>query len=303
MSSLKPRRKRPGKPSLQPRSGRRPSNPRLGSHRRRRLCPGAGRRSSKLAADQRRGNARPIIIFEFNHPQAEDGRGSLFGNSLELAKFIARDMSGVKTVAYIPRTIKGHAVLAAMACSEIVMAPDAEMGEAGIDEKSIDATMQIAYKEIADVHKTVPPAIALGMLDKSLKVEKVVTEVSTEYVLSTEIDELKKHHAVQSREELSPSPLLFSGRQAPRSVRRPCRQPSWSTTGTMSPERSICRPRPSATIRRYRWVAAVRDPRQRRDHDRRRHRNSEQDQGSNRGRRQFRLPLDRQRRRLAEDCM
>ncbi len=169
---------------------------------------------AKLATSERRSDTRPMIIFEFFHPQAEDGRGSLFGNSLELAKFIARDMSGVKTVAYIPRTIKGHAVLPAMACSEIVMAPDAEIGDAGADEKTIDATMRMAYKEIADVHKTVPPAIALGMLDKNLKVEKVVTDVSTEYVLSSEMDDLKKHQHIQSHEELSPTPLLFSGRQA-----------------------------------------------------------------------------------------
>ena len=44
-------------------------------------------------------------------------------------------MAGVKTVAYIPQTIKGHGVLVALACEEIVMNPEAELGEAGVDEK------------------------------------------------------------------------------------------------------------------------------------------------------------------------
>jgi membrane-bound serine protease (ClpP class) len=52
------------------------------------------------------------------------------------------------------------------------------------------------------------------MLDKNVKVLKVVTEVATEFVLSTDLEELKKRHAVQGQEELSPVPGLFSGRQA-----------------------------------------------------------------------------------------
>jgi membrane-bound serine protease (ClpP class) len=169
---------------------------------------------SRLADKSPRGGGpRPIIIFEFSPGQADGGRGSTFGNSLELAKFIARDLTGFKTVAYIPRTIKGHAVLVAMACQEIVMAPDAEIGDAGIDEKIIDPTTRSGYMEIADAHKTIPPAIALGMLDKNVKVLKVVTDVATEFVLSSELEELKKHHVVQRQEELSPSPGLFSGRQ------------------------------------------------------------------------------------------
>jgi membrane-bound serine protease (ClpP class) len=157
---------------------------------------------------------RPILIFEFWPGQADGGRGSTFGNSLELAKFIARDLSRFKTVAYIPRTIKGHAVLVAMACDEIVMAPDAEIGEAGIDEKTIDPTTRSGYLEIAAAHKSVAPVLALGMLDKNVKVIKVVTDQATEFVLASELDELKKHHAIQKQEELSPSPGLFSGREA-----------------------------------------------------------------------------------------
>ncbi|HEY2149039.1 MAG TPA: NfeD family protein [Pirellulales bacterium] len=157
---------------------------------------------------------RPILIFEFWPGQADGGRGSTFGNSLELAKFIARDLSRFKTVAYIPRTIKGHAVLVAMACDEIVMAPDAEIGDAGIDETTIDPTTRSGYLEIAAAHKSVAPALALGMLDKNVKVLKVVTDQATEFVLPSELDELKKHRTIQKQEELSPSPGLFSGREA-----------------------------------------------------------------------------------------
>jgi membrane-bound serine protease (ClpP class) len=174
----------------------------------------------KMAVSQLAGKSppgagpRPILIFEFWPGQADGGRGSTFGNSLELAKFIARDLSRFKTVAYIPRTIKGHAVLVAMACDEIVMAPDAEIGDAGIDEKTIDPTTRSGYLEVAAAHKSIAPALALGMLDKNVKVLKVVTDQATEFVLPSELDELKKHHAIQKQEELSPSPGLFSGRES-----------------------------------------------------------------------------------------
>jgi membrane-bound ClpP family serine protease len=170
---------------------------------------------SHLMSKMPAGGGRPIIVFEFAPGQADAGKGSEFGRALALAKYIAssRDLNGVKTVAYIPKTIKGHAVLAAMACEEIIMAPNAEIGEAGIDETAIDPPTRDAYKQIADAHKVIPAAVALGMLDKDLKVLKVVTGTDTEFILSSELEELKKHRAVQTVEELTPTPGLYSGRR------------------------------------------------------------------------------------------
>ncbi len=162
------------------------------------------------------GGPRPVVIFEFSPGQEEAGKGSDFGRSLELARFIAtgHELSGVKTVAYIPKTIKGHAVLVALACEEIVMAPTAQIGEAGIDESTIGPTIRAGYTEIANARKTVPLPIALGMLDKELKVLKVTTDLGTDFCLSTDLDELKKHRAVQKTEELTPRPGLYSGDKA-----------------------------------------------------------------------------------------
>jgi membrane-bound ClpP family serine protease len=162
------------------------------------------------------GGPRPILVLEFVAGQADGGRGSEFGRAMELAKFISSspELNGVKTVAYVPHTVKGHAVLAIMACEEIIMAPDAEIGDAGIDETNIGPTIRSGYKEIAEARKTIPTAIALGMLDKDLRVLKVVTELGTEFVLASDLDELKKHRAVQKVEELTPTPGLYTGRKA-----------------------------------------------------------------------------------------
>ncbi len=161
------------------------------------------------------GGPRPVLILELFTGQTEGGVGSKFSRAMDLAKYLtSSDMARVKTVAYIPKTIKGHAVLVAMACEEIVMAPDAEIGDAGIDEQVIGPTIRSGYKEISDARSTIPSAIALGMLDRDLKVLKVTTEVGTEYVLEDGLAELEKRRLVQSIEELRPRPLLVDGQRA-----------------------------------------------------------------------------------------
>ena len=162
------------------------------------------------------GGPRPILVLEFVAAQADGGRGSEFGRAMELAKFISSspELNGVKTVAYVPHTVKGHAVLAIMACEEIIMAPDAEIGDAGIDETNDRPHDSQRLQGNRRGAKTIPTAIALGMLDKDLRVLKVVTELGTEFVLSSDLDELKKHRAVQKVEELTPTPGLYTGRKA-----------------------------------------------------------------------------------------
>ena len=154
-----------------------------------------------------------VLIFEFEVPagQAQYGRGSEFGASYDLANFLSGDELNVaRTVAYIPKSIAGHAVLVAMACGDVIMAPDAEIGPAGVDEPVINSTMFGAYKEISNRRKTVPTEIALKMLDPSRRVLQVETEIGTEFVTPEQFKELRKQHTVRSSLELS-QPGRFSG--------------------------------------------------------------------------------------------
>jgi membrane-bound serine protease (ClpP class) len=178
----------------------------------------------KALSEMPPGESRPVLVFDFASTQNQFGQGSDFGRSLALARFLSgRELSAgkmaAKTVAYIPKALKGHAVLVAMACEEIVMAPDAQIGQAGIDEPAeepIDPTIRSGYREIANRRRTIPGEVALGMLDKNVEVLKVETEVSPVFVLSTELDELRKKHTIQSQRVLSRAGQLaqFSGREA-----------------------------------------------------------------------------------------
>src|SRR5687768_17080121 len=107
------------------------------------------------------GDSRPVLIIEFSIGQSKDGQGSDFHSAHALAEFlVSKELSHVKTVAYIPETIRGHAVLVALACREIVMAPSAEIGEAGIDELDQVGFRKEAYTRIASATRTVPVAVA-----------------------------------------------------------------------------------------------------------------------------------------------
>ncbi|MEX0978832.1 MAG: NfeD family protein, partial [Pirellulales bacterium] len=163
---------------------------------------------------------RPVLVLEFSSNNNQSGQGSDFERALGLARYLSgRESSKIKTVAYIPGALKGHAVLAAMACEEIVMAPDAVIGEAGIDEpqqEAIDATVRSGYAEIANRRRTIPVEVALAMLDKNVELLRVETDVSPEFVLRTELAALKEKHTIHSEKTLSaPGQFaLFTGREA-----------------------------------------------------------------------------------------
>lgn len=135
---------------------------------------------------------RPILVLEFWPPAGSEGGGSEFERSLALARFlISPELRSVRTVAFIPRALTGHAVLVAMACEEIMMSPDATMGLAGAGEPSIGPTMRGGYTEIAGSRRTVPAALALGMLDAELTVSRVETSQGVLYAWKDELEKIK----------------------------------------------------------------------------------------------------------------
>ena len=153
-------------------------------------------------------DTRLVLIFEFDVPKGQKnfGRGSEFGAAHDLANFLSsEELNAVRTVAYLPQSIEGHAVLVAIACQEIVMAKDASIGAAGIDEPVITPTLRAAYTEIANRRRTVPAIVALGMLDPALEVLDVETETGSEFVTREGLAQLKKHRATKEPVVVKPA--------------------------------------------------------------------------------------------------
>ncbi|MHB8863054.1 MAG: NfeD family protein [Pirellulaceae bacterium] len=147
----------------------------------------------KVLADLPTGRTRPIVILEFRPEDPTAGYTGDFERALALARYLASDrFNRVRTVAYIPTTVEGHAVLAVLACEEIIIAPDARLGAAGRGEATIDPTMVAAYREIAERRRTIPAPLVLGMLDPQLAVVEVqLVGGGTRYVLPDELETLR----------------------------------------------------------------------------------------------------------------
>ena len=162
----------------------------------------------------KRGTERGVLVLRFDPaPQGGTG-GSDFGRAFELAKFLSdARLDGVKTVAFLPEGATGHAVLVALACEEIVMPPDAVLGPANADEPAVDDAMRAAYAQIAGRRRTVPPAVALALLDPAVRVVRASTDDGDQFVAAGDVDALRRRTAVLAVEELAPAPISLTGRR------------------------------------------------------------------------------------------
>lgn len=147
---------------------------------------------------------RPLLILEFSGPTGQIGSGSQFGRCLELAQYLSGErVRAVQVAAFLPQGCVGHAVLPVLACEQLIVGEEAVFGEAGGDEPFIDDIMRQSYASIAARHNTVPPAMALAMLDKNLAVCQVTTNDGTRFVLERDLPAVQKEVAVSKVENLS----------------------------------------------------------------------------------------------------
>ncbi len=159
---------------------------------------------------------RPLLVLEFRPREGTAGETSEFDRSFSLARFLASDaLRQVRTVAYLPLTVKGHSLLPVLSCQQIVMAPDAQLGEAGITDEHVAPEVRLVYQEFSSRRRVIQPAVALGMLDRTLTVFEVKTPQGPRYVLAEELEQLKQAgEATESRTVIPAGDMgLFTGRQ------------------------------------------------------------------------------------------
>ncbi|GIW90880.1 MAG: nodulation protein NfeD [Pirellulaceae bacterium] len=151
------------------------------------------------------GPARAVCVLEFAPGGENLGEGSQFERALAVARFLLSErMSRVRTVAYVPRGLRGHAVLVALACEELAMGQEAEFGPAGSDTELLDAAVKEAYRSIADRRRTVPAAVALALVDPAAEVYRVeLLDGSTRYVSAEELAQLRRQATISKEETLS----------------------------------------------------------------------------------------------------
>ncbi len=181
------------------------------------------RTSDRLLAEVRANQdaRRPLLVLQLDPPLGEldATEGSHFERALALANFLtSRQMNGVRTVAFLPKSIQGHGTLLALACEEIVMAPDALLGNAGIREVAngaIRRSVIAAYREIAETRLTIPVALAVAMIDPAVEVLQVETEDGIQFVLRADFESFSQEHEIVEQKVLVPAGTMadFDGRE------------------------------------------------------------------------------------------
>jgi len=120
------------------------------------------------------------------------GRGSVFGPSYDFASLLTSErFAHIRFIAFMPQSVQGHALLVALACNERIMAANAEMGAAGIDEPRITPTQRQAYEEIAK-RRNIPVALAAKLLDPQAALVEVHTEHGLRLIAPADVENLRQ---------------------------------------------------------------------------------------------------------------
>ena len=144
----------------------------------------------------------PVVVFEFVPGDKAPGRSPL-GASSDLARFVSRDLdvserTRVRTVAFVPKGLEGYAVLAALACDDIVMASGSSLGPITPESDTPDDDALTFVKNLAKKKRREPEAALFqGMVNKDLDVRRVKTaDNQVHYVLSTDLEAFQKERAI-----------------------------------------------------------------------------------------------------------
>ncbi|MEM9412265.1 MAG: hypothetical protein AAGA30_14210, partial [Planctomycetota bacterium] len=131
---------------------------------------------------------RPVVVLEFDISRGSTGRGSSLGACVDLARLLrSPSMNRVTTVGFLPAPVgladqlettglNGHAVLVALATDQLAIAENVFIGEAGIDETTVEPFVQQTYRDIISKRLTLQLPVALAMLDRSQELYRVVTD-------------------------------------------------------------------------------------------------------------------------------
>jgi len=152
--------------------------------------------TEQALAQARDKNLWPVIVFEIQPGKSDYLRAMGLANFITGPKF-----QGATTIAFLPETVTGHALLVALACDQIVLGKNATLGSAGQDETTIDADVRSGYLKISQRRQKLPDEIVLGMLDRALEVHLVEADVEGQrrerYLLADQLADWRtKHNAL-----------------------------------------------------------------------------------------------------------
>jgi membrane-bound ClpP family serine protease len=141
-----------------------------------------------------------VVIFDFN-PSGKDAASPEFGACGDFAIHI-QGMTDVRTVAYVHRKASGHTVLPILACNEIVVGPQAMLGEIVATGEPLHSTHVNVYKDLITKLRPAHWALVRKMADANAQVRKGKNDGADWYV-----DQLQKGEFPRKLELTNTAPL------------------------------------------------------------------------------------------------
>lgn len=144
-------------------------------------------------------NLKGLLFLEIQPGSSE------FSDVWGLADWLATKIPDVTTVAWLPKKVEGHNVILALACREIVMAPDAELGDIGRGEMLEETRQNLVLDIVAKSNNPkLSPALVRKMMDRSVELVRITLQKgegqnateTTEVVSGDELKRLQDQKAV-----------------------------------------------------------------------------------------------------------
>jgi len=161
----------------------------------------------ELQAQATREDREAVMVLEI-----EPG-SSRFGQVSDLARFLtSAQISRVRTVAWIPKTVEGTQAILALACHDIVMHPDAQLGDIGRGV-AVPAEEQAFVLSIVDRRRNVrlSRGVAQAMMDPAstlmrVTLEDAVGSTQQRFLTAEELRELQNQNVIISKTETVKDP-------------------------------------------------------------------------------------------------
>ena len=158
--------------------------------------------ATELQAQATRENREAILVLEI-----EPGTSG-FGHVGDIVRFLtSSDVSRIRTIAWLPRPVDGTRAILALACHDIVMHPDATLGDIGRGE-AVSADDQSFVMSVIDRRRN--PRLSRGVAQAMMNPAEALLRVSVEtspdafeqrFLTPSELMVLQNQNAVISKSE------------------------------------------------------------------------------------------------------
>jgi membrane-bound serine protease (ClpP class) len=147
------------------------------------------------------------VIFDFNLEGKEASTDS-YGSAYEFAEYIrSLNNLGINTIAFVHGKTTGHTVLPVIACDDLVMSSNAQIGEVSSKEKPVNRDQTAKYLELAGITRA---AAVHKMIDKDVAIVQGLYKGAPIYVDLRKVEGPNKDKAYDDVKIVNRNPVPLS---------------------------------------------------------------------------------------------